>query len=169
MTPFSLQIPLLVAASLLPGISRVSAGTKGGNVHYHFQITDRPDQQRFVLTLRSTDKRPICIYRDKWPNGFGQLDFGSTWVTLHASEKLLPARDTNFGICGGDESCYMRILPGQELSGFIGYEQFGKPEEIAKLARRKLHFPVSPLVCVEWPPRRARPAPMEADTPLGRK
>jgi hypothetical protein len=157
---------MCLVVNIFYGMSTMATAASDNAVKYHFQVTDRPHQRRFVLTLQSADKRPICIYRDKWPNGFGQLHSGSRWVFLKSSGGTLPARDTNFGICGGDASCYIRILPSGKLSGFIGYEQFGKPEQIAKLPRRELHFPVSPFVCVEWPPRQARPAPKG---PLGKE
>ncbi len=145
-------IGLIVAAILCFDIAAMATPEKQYNVRYRFQVTDRPDQQRFVLTLRSADKRPICIYRDNWPNGFGQVNLGAMRVTLKSSEGEIRAHDTNFGFCAGDASCYIRILPGGTLTGFIGYEQFGKPKTIAKLARRELRFRVSPIVCEKWPP-----------------
>jgi hypothetical protein len=114
---------------------------------FTFKITDQPQQLRFVISLRSSDKRPICIYRHMWPNAMGQLHFGSTWVRLESAQGAFAARDSNFGFCGGGPNCFLRIDPGDVLRGYIGYEQFGKPRTIARLKRRKLVFAVSPARC----------------------
>jgi hypothetical protein len=80
---------------------------------YRFEITDSSDEKRFVLSLKSLDDRPLCIYVEKWPNGKGQLHFGSTWVKLKSAEGTYPARDENFGYCIDEHGkpCLIRIAP----------------------------------------------------------
>jgi hypothetical protein len=113
---------------------------------FRFEITDRPQQKKFLLTLRSLDNRPLCMPFYKWPNRFGQVHFGSSWVRLESSEGTHAIRNENFGYCVGP-SCIIHIPPGSTLYGFIGYEQFGDPTVIARLSQRKLRFPVLPDVC----------------------
>lgn len=132
-----------IAFCILAAVSTASSSV----ARYHVEVVDQPDQRRFVVTLRSSDTRPLCVYRDKWPNRLGQLHFGSTWVSLTSTGGTFAARDTNFGFCGGGPSCFLRIPPCSVLSGFIGYEQFGDPNRIAKLRKRQLRFPVSPFFC----------------------
>ena len=125
---------------------RTSFASDAG-LSYHFTVTDRPDLNRFILTVKSTDPRPMCLYTDKWPNRLGQLHFGSTWVSLTARGVTLRAHDSNFGVCRGDASCYIYLPPGGTLTAFIGYEQFGDPAEIAALAERELKFPIALFRC----------------------
>jgi hypothetical protein len=147
-----LRSPIFIAFVLLSLFS-MSADPNHRNhsaaPHYRFEITDRPAEKRFALTLKSQDDRPLCIYVEKWPNQKGQVHFGRTWVKLESAEDTYAARDENFGYCIDDSGkpCLLKILPGATLEGFIGYEQFGDPIVIAGLTHRKLHFPVSPQVC----------------------
>jgi hypothetical protein len=147
-----LMSPIFIAVVLLSS-PLMSASPNHRNhsaaPRYRLDITDRPAEKRFVLTLKSLDDRPLCIHVEKWPNRKGQVHFGRTWVKLESAEHTYAARDENFGYCI-DESgkpCLLKILPGATLKGFVGYEQFGDPIVIANLAHRKLHFLVSPRVC----------------------
>lgn len=141
--------PYLVAAAAIYLACAISlaASPPEASVRYHLRIDDSPEHRCFVLSLESADKRTLCIHRQGWPSVFGELHFGSTWVTLISSEGTFRARDTNFGFCEGGPSCVLMIPPGGVLIGIIGYEQFGDPERIAKLSHRRLRFPVSPFVC----------------------
>jgi hypothetical protein len=121
---------------------------------YQLKVIDRPQQKKFLVALRSSDDRPLCLDVEDWPNRFGQLHFGSTWVKLQSSEGTYPARDKSFGYCLG--GCTIRIAPGSELTGFIVAE-FGEPAAIAALSQRQLQFVVSPRVCKVH--ERGRPLP----------
>jgi hypothetical protein len=122
---------------------------------YQLEIRDRPQQKKFLLTLRSLDDRPLCLDIEDWPNGSGQLHFGSSWVKLALPEGIHPARDENFGYCLG--GCTIHIAPGSALTGYIGYAAFGEPAAIAALSQRHLQFVVSPRVCRRI--ERGRPPP----------
>jgi len=111
---------------------------------YHFEIADRPHEKRFVLTLKSLDDRPLCLGIGQWPNKRGQMDFGSSWITLSSAERTYRPRDHNFGYCPG---CEIHIAPGSTLTGFIKYAEFGSPAAISALSNRRLHFPVTLWIC----------------------
>jgi hypothetical protein len=113
-------------------------------LHYRFDIADDPNGKRFVLTLKSLDQRPLCIGVGQWPNAEGQLDFGSSWVTVESPEGTYRPRDHNFGYC---PDCEIHIAPGSTLTGFINYEEFGDAAIIARLSRRELRFPVTLWIC----------------------
>ena len=147
-----LSSPIFIAVVLLYScIMSVTANNRNHSTaaRFHFDITDRPDEKRFVLSLKSLDDRPLCIYVEKWPNQKGQLHFGSRWVKLKSPNGTYPAKDENFGYCVDEHGkhCLIYIAPRSTLNGFIGYEQFGNPAVIEKLSRRQLDFPVSPSVC----------------------
>jgi len=139
----------LLSTALLAGCSTqpvIISQNPTPHARYHLTVSDRSDLRRFVLTLKSFDDRPLCLNVNQWPNYFGQLHFGSTWVTLVSTEGKYPARDENFGTCIGP-TCVIHIAPGSTLTGFIGYREFGSPAKIAGLSRRQLHVVVSPSVC----------------------
>ena len=112
---------------------------------YRFVIKDNPNFARFDLTLRSLDRRTICLGQGGWPSPNGNVDWGSQWVKLQSNSELFPARYWNFGTCAGD--CSTHVAPHRTLSGFIGYAEFGDPKKIAALPNRKLHFDPIVYVC----------------------
>lgn len=116
---------------------------------YHLAIQDRPIEKRFLLTLRSMDDRPLCVPVEKWPNGLGQVHFGSSWVKLTSGRRVYPARDQNFGYCIEDNGgpCLLVIKPRGELKSFIAYAEFANPRIISALPKRRLSFPVTVWLC----------------------
>lgn len=116
---------------------------------YRVEIKDNPTEKRFDLTLISSDKRPLCVSAGGWPNGVGNVSWGSSWVKLESKGRIFPARDWDFGYCEGGD-CSHRIAPEGTLSGFIGYAEFGDPKEIAALPERRIFFDTAAYVC---PPR----------------
>jgi hypothetical protein len=140
---------VVLGAVLLAGCSTppaANAPSPNQPARYRLTVSDRPDLNRFVLTLKSLDERPLCLNVNQWPNYFGQVHFGSIWVKLVSNQGTYPARDENFGSCIGP-SCVIHIAPGSALTAFIGYKEFGTPAKIAGLSRRRLHLIVSPSVC----------------------
>ncbi len=141
---FFLSIFALVASCLGPVI--FGRESLPNAPQFHLIISDRQDLKRFIITLESSDSRTLCLDRDKWPNFLGHLHFGSTWVRLTSNKAVYPARDDNFGRCLGAD-CVIRIKPKSRLKGFIGYQEFGDPEKIARLRNRHLYMTLSPWVC----------------------
>jgi hypothetical protein len=135
---------IVLLTSFLVGSARAERVSSGPQ--YRLVVSDQPDLKRFLLTLTSVDRRPLCLHVTKWPDYFGHVHFGSSWVTLTATEGKYPARDENFGTCIGP-SCVIRIAPGGKLSGFIGYSEFGDPKRISKLSNRKLKVVTAPIIC----------------------
>jgi hypothetical protein len=147
---------LILTIWVMHSSSSASPNTCGRNhvvpaPRYVFKVYDHPGEKRFLLSLKSLDDRALCIYVEEWPNGKGQLHFGSTWVTLETQARVYPARDENFGYCVSERGkpCVIRIAPRSELRGFIGYAEFGDSAKIASLHQRKLRFKVSPQICKE--------------------
>jgi len=136
-------VSLLLAASSL---CSARAERAGSGPQYRLVVSDRPDLKRFLLTLTSFDRRPLCLHVTKWPDYFGHVHFGSSWVTLTATEGNYPAHDENFGTCIGP-SCVIRLAPGGKLNGFIGYREFGDPKRVSKLSNRKLKVVTAPVIC----------------------
>lgn len=101
---------------------------------------------RFDLRLVSRDYRPLCLTAEQWPSRQGKVESGGTRAVLRVKDQDLPAKDTNFGYCPG--GCgELRIEPGKDLSGFIGYAEFGDEEAIASMTDKTLKFDVEPYVC----------------------
>ncbi len=140
----------IVAAGTFVSGATVYSSFASSPPRYTLEIKDQPRQKRFVLALRSSDDRTLCIDVEDWPNRFGRVHFGGSSVRLETPKKMFPARDFNFGYCLGNCSIYIR--PRSVLTGFIGYAEFGPPSLIAGLTHRQLHFEVSPRICMskEW-------------------
>ena len=84
------------------------------------------------------DKRPLCLPEHWWPNKWGEI--GSPWVAPETSswEGTLKPRAVNFGLLGPNN--VIRIEPGNTITAFIGYEQFGTADRIATFRDRKLRI-----------------------------
>lgn len=117
---------------------------------YQFVIQDNPAARRFDLIIFSYDDRPICISYGGWPNEVGRVDWGSHDVKVKSQGKTFTARDWDFGYCMGD--CMTRIPPHGTLKGFINYEEFGDPKQLAELPDKKLEYETLPHLCT--PPAR---------------
>jgi hypothetical protein len=113
---------------------------------FRIEVTDQPNQKRFLIVLKSLDNRPLCLGVEQWPDQLGQLDTGSRRARVTSSEGTFLARDASFGYCAGD-ACVLHVAPGSTLKGFIGYAEFGSAAAIAGLRDRRLHFPVTTWVC----------------------
>ena len=152
----------LAVVSSYGAISAIAGQRDSAPPRYRVEIVDRPEEKCFVIILKSLDDRSLCLSIGQWPNEFGQLDFGSTWVALKSGGETYRPRDTNFGYC---PACEIRVAPRSELRGFIGYAEFADPATIAALPKRQLHFPLTARICEKQ--KRARPAssPKSAITP----
>lgn len=132
--------PLMVNVACAPLITHPTSDS------YNLQIVDNIDKRKFDVILRSKDNLPICVSVLVWPSSFGHLHMGSSIATLHAATGELLAKDANFGYCPGGCGEY-RIEPGDKLSGFIAYEIFGDPEQLASDSSKQLKFSVKPTYC----------------------
>jgi hypothetical protein len=126
------------SAFLFSCIFLVHNAVAGSPPQYELSVTDRPDQRRFVIALHSMDKRPLCLPEHWWPNKWGEI--GSPWVAPETSswEGTLKPRAVNFGLLGPNN--VIRIEPGNTITAFIGYEQFGTADRIATFRDRKLRI-----------------------------
>lgn len=144
---FSMACCLLVS-----GCTTTSSEPKTTATHrprFEFSVEDQKERHRFVLRLRSTDQRTLCVEVERWPNKAGRLHFGSTWAFVASDGKIFPGGEENFGYCLEDvgQPCYRRVNPGGVLEGFVEYSEFGNPRAIAKLANKRLHLPIDPVFC----------------------
>lgn len=139
-------IAFIIAASALCSTAVLGSDGSGSTPRYELIIKDRPDLKRFTIALKSLDTRPLCLEITRWPNDIGHLHFGSVWVRLRSDEGVYAARDENFGRCVGP-SCTLHIQPRSVLNGFIGYAEFGNPNKIMKLSRRRLEVDIAPVAC----------------------
>jgi hypothetical protein len=135
--------PLLLPACAASdrGSLRFASGTD-----YEVRIVDNQEARRFDLELLSHSSKYLCLGKGQWPDAKGRVEDGSERATLPTNIGDLSAADANFGFCVG-ERCGIRLGPGRSLRGFIGYDQFGDPERIARLKRGRLSFPVSLTKC----------------------
>jgi hypothetical protein len=112
---------------------------------FEFAIKDNPQDRRFDLILVSHDDRPICISHGGWPDGSGHVNWGSRDVKIESRGSVFPSRDWDFGYCAGE--CMTQIPAHGTLEGFINYEEFGDPSQIAELPDKRLTFETFVHLC----------------------
>lgn len=111
---------------------------------FDIEINDRPDEEKFYITLKSHDHRYLCLDSEAWPNRLGQLHMGG--AVVEASSGVYEAESYNFGYCPGGCEVF-RIPPGGKLDGFISYDVFGDMVGADKLSDKHLIFSASPYPC----------------------
>lgn len=129
-------------------VACTSTVIRPGSDQYALKVEDNPAAYRFDIVLQSHDPKPLCIPVENWPSREGQLHMGSDLATLHTTTGILAARDENFGYCPGGCGQH-QIAPGSKLHGFIAYEAFGDPVQLAMDAGKRLQFTVSLSYCKE--------------------
>lgn len=113
-----------------------------------FTLVAEPNdaQKRFDLRLVSTDIRPLCLTAEQWPSPSGKVESGGARAVLIMNAQRFPASNANFGYCPG--GCgQLRVEPGNDLNGFVGYAEFGDERLIASTPDKTLRFNVQPYLC----------------------
>jgi hypothetical protein len=112
---------------------------------YTVAVADAPDLVGFKVSLKSHDKRKLCLTLEQWPSENGLLS-GSDRAELETSARIIRAKGVDFGYCLG--GCgKIEIKPYSTLHGFISYSVFGDPSKIGRLASKQLLFRVRPFLC----------------------
>lgn len=93
-------------------------------------VFDRAED-RILLTFRPTALGALCLAESDWPNGAGEIHMGGEWISLSTASATFELKSSNFGYSPGGERV-LRVEPGQELKGHIGFDQVigwdGNPE-----------------------------------------
>lgn len=131
---------------LLATVACAQSITRPTPDRYELHIADNPHEHRFDIVLKSNDSRPLCVAVENWPNRVGLLHMGRDLATLQTAAGALPAHDDNFGYCHGGCGEH-RIEPHEELHGFIAYEAFGDPVQLAADTSKQLQFSVTLAYC----------------------
>jgi hypothetical protein len=146
MKTFQLTSLKAVAMAILLAVPITTLAQNNSEPKYQLTIKDAPSAKRFNLTLRSLDDRAMCMHIQRWPNRFGRVHFGQSWITMHSAHRLFRARDENLGRCVGP-TCIIHIAPKGVLRGFISYSVFGGEHFVERLKDRHLQVDVQPKLC----------------------
>lgn len=112
---------------------------------YTVAVSDAPDIAGFKVSLKSHDKRKLCLTLEQWPSKNGLLS-GTDMAQIETPTKIIQAKGVDFGYCPG--GCgKIEIKPYSTLDGFISYSAFGDPAAIGHLASKQLQFRVQPFFC----------------------
>jgi len=137
-------LPVLLALAVA-GCATAAAIQWAPESAFTLTTTDNPAQQRFDLVFSSKSDKPLCLSKEAWPAEAGLppgFD-GAVLTTSEGSKQLLP---TGSAYCPG--GCgEVRVEPGQQVQGAIGYAAFGDAASIAVDTTRSLAFAVHPYVC----------------------
>lgn len=115
---------------------------------FRLSVIQDDANHRFNIAFSSKDERPICISKENWPNTAGRFTVDNGDVFLKIGADSLPSRSPLMsaycpGGCGE-----LRIGPMEELRGFIAYDSFGEPAQIAAETEKDLIFDVYPYYCL---------------------
>lgn len=108
------------------------------------RFIDQADEKRIEIELRNDTNEAWCIDSGAWPNVGGSLSFSSQYVWIETGGRVFRVRDENTGYCA--DSCTIRILPGEGLTGHMPYSDFGLPESVLHDPKR-LVFPLIATLC----------------------
>ena len=113
--------------------------------NYQLVIVDNSILRKYQIKLISGDIKTICVAGSNWTNSIGQIDTDGTNGVIYSTKGKFPAKGHNFGYC--TDGCYIKILPKNQLDGFIPYSEFGDESQIAGLPDRQLLFDVYVNYC----------------------
>jgi hypothetical protein len=112
---------------------------------YTFAMVDEPNIAGFKVSLKSHDRRKLCLTLEQWPSKNGLLS-GSERAKLRTPAGIIPAKGIDFGYCPG--GCgKIELKPYSTLNGFISYSVFADPATIERLTSKQLEFRVQPFFC----------------------
>jgi hypothetical protein len=146
MKTYGVHLRIAIAVAGLCILPFTTAARENTGPQYRLTIKDVPNARHFELTLQSYDDRPMCMHTQRWPNEFGEVHFGRSWVVLHSAAGLYRAIDENAGRCVGP-TCILHIAPRGILRGIISYTVFGKAIDVVALKGRRLEVDVRPKLC----------------------
>ena len=139
-------VACLICAQGLSGCSHTHRESNVRPLSYSFESTNDLALKRFKLKFQSNDSRSICFTVEQWPSTIGHVDGGSQVASVLIHGQSFPALDANFGLCPG--GCgYIRVKPGQTLTGAIGYDQFPSAGSLLNQPHKTLQFTVYPTQC----------------------
>lgn len=113
-------------------------------VYLPYLMSDRPDLRRIELRYRNNTKSAVCVSPDFWPNQAGKIHEATDILVLVVGNERFPVVDFNTGYC--PQGCYERVAPGQEIFGFISYDDFQLPERLWT-ATKRLEFRPQGFAC----------------------
>jgi len=97
-------------------------------VPINWQQFDNPEARRIDLSFRNDGKRAICFTASYWPDAYGKLDSMGGRVFLNVAEERFSIEEFNTGYC--PKGCGRRVAPGEIITGFLPYSDFGLPERL---------------------------------------
>ena len=93
---------------------------------------------------RNETGKTLCLSKGNWPDRAGKLDFARGLVFLVVYGERFSIEDFNTGIIIDGHA--LRVLPGEEISGTIPYEDFDLPERL-RFEPKSLEYSLNGHVC----------------------
>ncbi len=118
---FSLVALVVIATGCVSTFDRLP-------IEYEF-LDDIPGQ-RVELRYWNTLDFATCLLPGSWPNLGGKINQASSYVFLVVGAERFPIRDWNTGSCVEPDGCATHVAPGERVSAFISYSDFGLPERL---------------------------------------
>jgi hypothetical protein len=109
-----------------------------------YRLVDHSDKNRIELLYLNDTGKTLCLTTSGWPNAAGKLNQMGDVVFLVVGTKRFPIEDFNTGIPIDDSE--HRVLPSEEISAYIPYEDFDLPERL-RYEPKSLEFSPRAYVC----------------------
>lgn len=108
-------------------------------------IINQVDSERiFELVLKSKVGDNLCVGIDSWPNSNGLVADGRAALQIGGITRSAPVINLGFNLF---DISVLIIYPNESIKGYIKYEMFGEPDEIAKINDKKLIYIIKPFFC----------------------
>ncbi|MEQ7874727.1 hypothetical protein ABDK56_12060 [Sphingomonas sp. ASV193] len=102
------------------------------------KVRDDPASRRFVLELKNTGRKTLCLPPDYWPNRQGSISESSVPISVTIGSQNYPLR-TGIDDYFGARVEIASVRPKATIRAFLSYEAFKLPES-AVFAPKQLHL-----------------------------
>ena len=139
---------LILLIATMAGCAPVQPGGSSPIADQDYVLSTLADdnQNAFLIELRSTSNRDLCIDTMDWPNADGFWAGRSGLFELRNSGTTRSTSDVDSGSCTGAR-CVMRIQRGRSISSRLNYSTFGSNDEIRAMAPKRLNYNLVPSFC----------------------
>lgn len=95
---------------------------------------DAPLDEAVTVQIRNTTDIELCISPEQWPMASGNLRGKSGLAVLVVNARSFPSPSHVSGMCWGG-GCFIRLSPGESITGVIPYDVFGLPPRLRNNAK----------------------------------
>ena len=130
-------------------LAALGCATGVGMFPIEYDFVDNIPERRVEITFTNDFGFSVCLLPETWPNPKGVIDQGAEFMALVVDGQRFPVIDVNTGYCLGRD-CETVVAPGETVSSFVRYDDFGLPEELES-STKHLDFTTGTYRCSPKP------------------